>query len=55
MEKPCQTRTEVRRDRKVKSCNQSQYVTEPCEKNDESSLFSHEFDFILRRARLKQN
>lgn len=42
LQKPCQTCTEVCRNREVKSCNQSQYETERCEKNDESGLFSHE-------------
>ena len=42
LQKPCQTCTDVCRNREVKSCNQSQYVAERCEKNDESGLFSHE-------------
>ena len=42
LQKPRQSRTEVRRNREVKSCNQSQYVAKRCEKNDESGLFSHE-------------
>jgi hypothetical protein len=53
LQKPRQSCTEVRRNREVKSCNQSQYVTESRDKNDESGLFSHEVNFILRRARVK--
>ena len=48
LQKPCQSRTEMGRNREVKSCNQSQYVTECRDKNDESGLFSHEANFILR-------
>jgi hypothetical protein len=53
LQKPCHSRTEVRRNREVKSCNQSEYVTECRDKNDESGLFSHELNFILRRAHVK--
>src|SRR5215813_3270063 len=45
VQKFCQKDTEVRRNREVKSCKQSKYVTQRRKKHDDSSSLSHEFDF----------
>src|SRR5262245_39736957 len=45
LQKFCQNDTELRRNREVKRCKQSKYITERHKKKDESSPLLHEFDF----------